>query len=147
MPALSPGTAMNASQPGYQTVLQPDRARRLAAAERPAGHRDPAAALTYHGAHGLAKVPAAAPAWRSQQIAKHCLQRLIRRRHGIVGKSLGANPDELLSLLRRHHPLPLAAHIERHQQVKRLVAVTGEGECGQAFRIYRDPKLLLELAD
>src|SRR5262245_18396637 len=83
----------------------------------------------------------------SQQIPKHGFQWLIRRRHRVVGKSLRANPGKLLSLLRLHQPLPLATQVERHQQMKRLIAVAGEGEGCKALWRHLNPQLLSELAD
>ena len=63
-----------------------------------------------------------------EQVPQHRLQWLVRRRHRIVGKPFRAHPGQLLPLPRRHLALPLAARIEGHQQVKRLVAVTGKGQ-------------------
>src|SRR5262245_38422072 len=85
--------------------------------------------------------------YRSQQVPKHSLQWLIRRRHRIISKALRANPCKLLSLLRLHRPLPLATQVKRHQQMERLVAVAGKGERREALRRDPDRELFLELAD
>src|SRR5687767_3487087 len=81
--------------------------------------------------------------WTSEQVPQHGLQWLVRRRHRVVGKPLRAHPGELLPLSRRHLALPRAAHVEGHQQVERLVGMTGEGEGRQTLGRNLDAELLL----
>src|SRR5690349_10639172 len=74
-------------------------------------------------------------------------QRNIRRRHRVVAELVGADPGEVLAFARRDLPFPAPADIERHQQMKRFVAVARKGERCEARLGYGDAELLVELAD
>ena len=87
------------------------------------------------------------PKKQSKQIAQHRDQRLVGGRHRVVGEPGRAHPGEALALARQRDPRPLAADIERHQQVKVGIGVRGEGEGSEAARGNVDAEFLAKLAD
>jgi len=55
---------------------------------------------------------------RSQQVAQHCNERLVGRRHRIVAEPSRAHPGEALAFAGHRDPGPFTADIKRHQQVE-----------------------------
>src|SRR6185312_1251071 len=74
-------------------------------------------------------------------------QRQVRGRHRIVAQFVGAYPGEVLSLAPDHRSFPAPANIERHQEVKALIVMTGESQWRKARLAYGDAELLMQLAD
>ena len=72
---------------------------------------------------GLGYMQEAASARRSEEIAQQRDQRLVGRRHRIVGKLLRPYPGERLVLPRHRRALPAPAQIQRHQQVEPLIGM------------------------
>src|ERR1700729_3278878 len=82
-----------------------------------------------------------------QQILQMRDQRQIRRRHRIVAQLVHAYPGELLALARDRLAFPAPADIERHQEMKTLIGVAGEGERRKARLLDGDAEFLMQLAD
>src|SRR6185312_14533876 len=85
--------------------------------------------ITSRQAVGLLAVPVVVTGRPpSQEVPQQRDERLVGGRHWIFGELLGSHPGERLALARLRPASPAAAQIERHQQVKPLVGVRGEGE-------------------
>src|ERR1700734_2104175 len=67
-----------------------------------------------------------------EEIAQQRDQRLVGRRHRVIGKLLRPHPGKRLVLARLRHALPTAAQIQRHQQMDALVFVRRKGERREA---------------
>src|SRR6185369_10986564 len=78
-----------------------------------AGHIRQRAATRRRQAEPLATTKSSVrPAPSLEEVAEHGDERLVRRRHRVVGEPIGAHPGETLAFARRHAALPLAADIE-----------------------------------
>ena len=82
-----------------------------------------------------------------QQIDQSRDQRLVGGRHGEVAQLAGADPFHRLALDGARRALPAAADIERHEQVKAVIAVACEGEGREARLLDVDAKFFGKLAD
>ena len=76
-------------------------------------------------------------------IAQQRDQRLVGRRHRVVGELLRAHPGQRLAFPRPRHALPAPAQKQRHQQMEPLISVRGEGERRKAGGGDVDAQLLL----
>jgi hypothetical protein len=82
-----------------------------------------------------------------QQVLEMRNQWRVGRQHGIGSQILRPHPFQRLPVERLNQALPAAADVERHQQMKILIRMTGEGERREAVRFDRNAKLFPEFAD
>lgn len=82
-----------------------------------------------------------------KQILQERNQRLIGRRHGIIAQSLRLHPFQRLSFPPMRDAFITTAHVKRHQQVKGLVGVAGEGQRRKAGNLGPDAQFLVQFTD
>ncbi len=80
----------------------------------------------------------------SDQGAQHRDERFVGRRHRVVGKLAGAHPGKLLTEPRGDVAFPVAAHVERHEEMEAVVLVAREGERREALLGDGDAELFVE---
>src|SRR5262249_39407820 len=137
---MAPATAIEipAATMLYSIAVAPRSSRSQRSTAVAAGLRSLASILDFMNA------PRRVP---SEQVHQVRDQRLVGRRHRIFAHLARPRPGELLAFARRDDPVPAAADVERHDDVKLRIGMAGERQRRETLLVDDNAQLLLELAD